>query len=170
VRFGNFFDGFEIVAAILEGEQLPATIWPHSLNGSSSCHKSDTTFRAEPESRRHAVLEHFQDHVTVIGRNPTRFVFVLVVTMAMAVPVAMPMMVAAAEQPRACDIDRKSKDSNGYRFGEMDRYRFKKTTDGFIADQQRDHRQDDGAAFVGSTGDVADAIAFIGANKTGILH
>jgi hypothetical protein len=26
------------------------------------------------------------------------------------------------------------------------------------------------AAFVGSTGDVADAIAFIGANKTGILH
>jgi hypothetical protein len=78
VRFRNFFDRFQIVSAILQRKKLPGAVRPHGLNRSKSCHKFGAPFRAKAEARWHAVLKHFQDHVTSIGRDPIRFVFVKV--------------------------------------------------------------------------------------------
>src|SRR5262249_7503113 len=144
VWLGNFVGGFQVIAAVLEREKLPGTVRSHSFNRSGRCKKSGATFRAEPEARWHAVLDHFEDHVTISGRDQMRVVFVMAM-MTMAMPVAMAMMISATEQPHAGDIDRESKDRNGYRFSEVDRNGREKATDSFIADQQRDHRQDDRA-------------------------
>jgi hypothetical protein len=56
------------------------------------------------------------------------------------------MMPAAAQQPDASDIHRQSKAGDRNGFGEMDWNRRKKAADGLIADQERDHRQNNGAA------------------------
>ena len=91
----------------------------------------------------------------------------LVVVMALmrvskAVIMAMSMIVMpAAEEPGARDVYRQTKTGDRDRLGEMNRNRFENTADGFIADQDRDHRQHDGA---GEAGEVAE---FTGAEREG---
>jgi hypothetical protein len=87
----------------------------------------------------------------MIGCDPVRFFIVVVVSMTMAVAMSMPvtMIVVPAKKPRAGHVDRESKN------GGMDRDRFEEATDGFIADQERDHRQDDGAGESGQVTELA---------------
>ncbi|OLK91908.1 hypothetical protein IXO812_20595, partial [Xanthomonas oryzae pv. oryzae] len=101
-------------------------------------------FCTKPEARRHTVLEHLEDHITLTGCKPMALLFIMMGVVSVSMSVVM-MMVSATEQPRAGDVDGKAEDRNRYRFGEMDRNRGKEAADRFIADQQRDHRQDNSA-------------------------
>ena len=58
---------------------------------------------------------------------------------------AVAVRLAAAEQPSARDVHRKAEAGDGNGLGEADRNRLEQSPDRFVADEQRDHRQHDGA-------------------------
>jgi len=60
---------------------------------------------------------------------------------AMGVPMAV--VIRTAQQPRADDIDDKTENCNRDRLAKTNGNRREETADGFIADEQRDHGQDD---------------------------
>ena len=69
--------------------------------------------------------------------------FMIVVGMpSMAVSVAKPM--AAAQQPDRPDVHRQTEAGDRDGLGEVDRHRREQTDHGLVADQDRDHRQNDG--------------------------
>ena len=67
------------------------------------------------------------------------------------------MMLAAAQQPGAGDIHREAEAGDRDRLGEVDRHRREQAGDGLVADQQRDHRQDDRAGEAGEIAELAGA-------------
>ena len=69
-------------------------------------------------------------------------------TMGMAVRVAM-MVIAAAQQPGAHDIHGKPEAGNRNSLAEMNGHRRKYPADRLVADQERNHRQDDRAGEAG---------------------
>src|ERR1700730_8305059 len=69
----------------------------------------------------------------------------------------MVMMLAARKQPGARDVDRKTETGDRDRLGKMNRDRSKDAADGFIADQERDHREHDGAGEAGEIAELAGA-------------
>ena len=71
----------------------------------------------------------------------------------------LPMMVVvtAAQKPCARDVHSEAEAGDRDGFGEMDRHRGKQTADRLVADQQRDHREDDGARETGEIAQLAGA-------------
>src|SRR6202034_3059761 len=69
--------------------------------------------------------------------------------MSLAMAMTMAEMHAAAQQPRAGEVDAEAKDSDRDRLGKADRRGRDETAHRFVADQKRDHRQDDGAGVAG---------------------
>ena len=76
--------------------------------------------------------------------------------MRMPVTVAV-MMIAAAEEPRARDVHSQAETGNRDCLGEVDRDRREDTADGFVADQERDHREDDRAGEARKVAELAGA-------------
>ena len=77
-------------------------------------------------------------------------------------PVRMPvtvavMMPATAQEPRTCDVHNQAKAGNRDRLGEMDRDGCKDTADGFVADQQCNHRENERTAEPGEITKLAGA-------------
>ncbi len=68
---------------------------------------------------------------------------IVIVVMRMAVAVAV--LRATGQQPGAGDIDRKAEGGNRDRLVEADLHRLEQARDGFIADQEGNHRENDGA-------------------------
>ena len=66
-------------------------------------------------------------------------------------------MIAAAQQPGAGDVHGKAQAGDRDRLGEVDRHRREQAADRLIADQQRDHRQDDRAGEAGEVAELAGA-------------
>jgi hypothetical protein len=79
-----------------------------------------------------------------------------VVALPFAVAVSM-VMLAAAEQPRAGDVHGKAEAGDRDRLGEADRHRRENARDRLVADQERDHREDDGAGEPGKVAKFAGA-------------
>jgi hypothetical protein len=116
----------------------------------------------KPEARRHPNFKNLERNAPVRGRDLMRLVMVVVlmrvgVTMTMTVI----MMLATAQEPCACDIYRQTKAGDRDRFGKMNRNRIENTTDGFIADQKRNHGQDD------SAGEACEIAEFAGPEREG---
>ena len=101
--------------------------------------------------RWHPVLEHFEDDSPGFGLNAVRLIMIVpLVRMTVSVAVMMP---AAAQQPGARDVYSQAETGNRDRLGKVDGDGRKNTADGFVGDQQCDHRQNNGA---GETGEVAE--------------
>jgi hypothetical protein len=78
---------------------------------------------------------------------------------------AVTVMMAAGQQPHAGDIDDEAKDRDRDRLVEADGNRREQARNRFVADQQGNHRQNDGAAVAGQIAELAGAegeIAIIG--------
>src|ERR1700730_4235622 len=76
----------------------------------------------------------------------------------MRVPVTVAVMLpAAAQEPCTCDVYGQAKTSNRDRLAEVDRDRRKDTADGFVPDQQCDHREDNRTAESGKVAELAGA-------------
>jgi hypothetical protein len=109
--------------------------------------------RSKAKARRYAVLEHFETHGSRGRRDFVRLVVVVAiivrpVRVAMIVALAMAvMMSAAAQQPRAGDVDGQAQAGNRNRLSEVDRNRRKETGDRFVADFG--HHTDHSAACTG---------------------
>ena len=84
-------------------------------------------------------------------------VFVLMAGMRMAMSVAA--MTAATEQEHARDVDNESQHRNRNGLVEVDRNRPDQAGDGFVADEDRDHGQHDGAGEAGQISQLAGAEA-----------
>ena len=69
------------------------------------------------------------------------------------------MMMPAGQKPGADDIHHQTKHGDRDRFLEADRYRMEQARYRFIADQQGNHRQHDGAAVSGEVAEFAGAEA-----------
>src|SRR5260370_8108296 len=111
---------------------------------------------SKPEARRHPVLKHFENNEPAGGRDLMRLIMVAAfvrVSMAMS----MAMMLATAEQPCARDIYHQTETGNRDRFSKMNGNGIEDPADGFIADQQRDHGQDDGAREPGEIAELTRA-------------
>src|SRR5580692_867110 len=87
----------------------------------------------------------------------------------MRMSAAVIMMMSARQQPGAGDVDRKTQCRNRDRLVERDGNGVDKARDRLISDQERDHRQDDGAGisrkiaeFSGSERETAIAGVFAG--------
>ena len=75
-------------------------------------------------------------------------------TMSVAMAVTMTMTRrSATQEPGAGDIDRETDEGDGNRLGKVDRHRREQPAHRLIADQERDHRQNDGA---GEAGEIAE--------------
>src|SRR5262249_60673430 len=86
--------------------------------------------------------------VAPVGGMVIMVVIVIPVPMVMVVIVIMPMVmsvvVLAAQQPSACEVDEKAEECNRDGLVEGDRDRPEQPFDGLIGDQQRDHGEHDG--------------------------
>ena len=119
VRFGNLVDRFQIAALISHRENLPRAVRAHGFEPTLLVPSERRPIAArEPETRRHAVLEHFEDDDPGIGRDAVRLVMVMPIVRAVPVAVMMP---AAAQEPRTCDVHGQAETGNRDRLGEMDR-------------------------------------------------
>jgi len=130
-----------------EGKNLPGAAGPHGLDQDGRGGGRESGFGAEPEARRNAVLEDFENRRAFWGLDPALFIVVVMgrpMTVAAPMPVRMAML-AAGKQPGAGDIDQKSERGDRNRLGEMDRHRREQAADRLVADQERDHRQNEGA-------------------------
>ena len=78
-----------------------------------------------------------------------------VVGLGMTVPVTVAVIVAVAKQPRARDIYSKTEAGDRDGFGEVNRHGREQAADGLIADQQRDHCEDDRAREPGEVAKLA---------------
>src|SRR5271170_8293257 len=98
-------------------------------------------------------------HIVVPVRTLMRvLVFMFVMPMVVPLIVIVPMVVIiAAQKPRARDIDREPEARNRNGFREMDRHGREDAADGFIADQNGDHRKDDGAREAREVAELAGA-------------
>ena len=105
--------------------------------------ESGAGFGMQAETRRHAILEHLRiKRLLRVAIGATHHGHVLHRRRrdrAMAV-----MMVAAAQQPCAGDVHA-SLAGNRDRLGKVDRHRAKIRLIALVTNQERDHRQDDGA-------------------------
>ena len=93
----------------------------------------------------------------------------MMMVVAMRVIMAVTVMMSAGQQPRAGDIDRQTKHGDRDRLVEADGNRIEQPRYGFITDQQRNHRQNDGAGvsrqvaeFAGTEGETAIVGIFAG--------
>ena len=75
----------------------------------------------------------------------------------MNVTLTVAVMMAAGQQPGAGDIDHETKDRNRDGLVEADGNRVEQARYGFIADQERNHRQNDGAGIPGEIAELAGA-------------
>src|SRR5271169_4762436 len=154
VRLRNFIDGFQKVAAIDERKELPRSVRSHGFNGHSRRRKFRPGLGVEPEPRRDPILVHAENGFAVSSHDQAAFVMRLV-GIGMTVPVTVAVMVAAAEQPRARDIYSKTEAGDRDGFGEVNRHGREQAADGLIADQQRDHCEDDRAREPGEVAKLA---------------
>ena len=124
VRLGDLRDRFEKAVAVGEGEDLPRSVRPHRLHGNAGGRQSGAGCEAQTEARRNAVLEQVERRFAGRCRDPLRFLgsVAMPLPMPMFVPMAMPVMVGAAEQPRANDVDREAERRDRDRLAEMDRH------------------------------------------------
>ena len=128
VRFWDFLDGLHVAVAIHHRESPPSAALPHRFNFDGVRSQSLACVRAQPEARRHAVLEYFKRDDPGTGRDVVRFVMVMPFVL---VPVNMAvMMPAAAQEPRTRDVYGQAKTGNRDRLAEMDRDRREDTADG----------------------------------------
>ena len=74
------------------------------------------------------------------------------VTVTMAV-----MMPTAAQEPGTRDVYSQAETGNRDRLGKMDRDGCKETADGFVSDEQCNHREDNGAGEAGEIAELAGA-------------
>ena len=81
----------------------------------------------------------------------------MAMTMRVIMRVTVAVMMAAGQQPGARDIDQEAEDRNRDRFVEADGNGIEQARNGFVADQQGDHRQDDGAAVSREIAELAGA-------------
>ncbi len=157
MRLGNLLDRFEKAAAVGEGEDLPRSVRPHRLDGHAAGRQSGAGGAAQAEARRNAVLEHIERRFARRRRDPLRFVGRVAMTMPMSGAMSMLVMMAAAEQPRASDVDREAERRDRNRLAEMDRHGRQETRHRLVAYQQRDHRENDGARESGEVAELARA-------------
>ncbi len=146
MRFRNLVMRFQEATLVTHREALPRAIRTQRFDRRRLRRQSGAGDGPQPKARRYPVFKHFEHNEPVGGRDLMRFVMVVAfmrVTMAMTMAVAV--MLTTAQQPCARDIHRKTKTGNRDRFGKMNRDGIENTADGFIADQQRDHGQHDGA-------------------------
>ena len=95
VRFQDFLDGFHVAVVIHHRKSLPSAARPHRFNFDGVRSQSLACVRAQPEARRHAVLEYFKRDDPGTGRDVVRFVMVMPFVRA---PVTMVVMMPAAAQ------------------------------------------------------------------------
>src|ERR1700733_15597259 len=89
----------------------------------------------------------------VIGMVVIMVVVVMIMRVVMGMAVAV--MMAAGQKPRAGDIDQKPERGDRDRLIKGDRNRIEKTGYGFIADQKCNHRQHNGAGISGEIAELA---------------
>ncbi len=136
VRFRNFVARLQEAAFILHREKLSRSVGTQGFDRRSLRHQDGAGCGSKPEARRHAVFKNFEQDGSGSGRDFMRLIMVMAF---MRVSVTVMMMSATAQKPCARDIYCQAKTGDRDRFGKMNRDRSKNTTDGFIADQQRDH-------------------------------
>jgi hypothetical protein len=167
VRLRYFRDRLQIAALIPHDEYLPRPVRADGFDRGRLRRRGGAGLRAKAKARRYAILEHFETHGAGGRRDVVRLVVdvaiavrpvpvAMIVAVAMAMAVAV-MMSAAAQQPRAGDVDGQAQTGNRNRLSEVDRHRRKETGDRFVADQQRDHGEDDGACETGKVAKLARA-------------
>ena len=131
---------------------MPCAVRPYGFDRDSGGEDRGVGLSAKPKARRDPVLEHLQDHVAGGRLDPLRFVVINPGT-SMAVAMTMAVVMIAAEQPGAGNVDGKPKGCDRDGLSKLDRHRIEQATDGLVTNQQRDHRQDDGA---GKSGEIAE--------------
>jgi hypothetical protein len=153
VRLRDFLARFQIIAAICQGELLAAAIGAHGLDRGGSSRQSSPGFSAQPEAWRHPVLKDFENHGPASSLDAMRLI-VRMPVVAVSEPVAMAViMVPSLQEHRAGNIHGKPETCNRYRLGKVDRNRREDAADGFVANQHRDHRKDNGT---GETREIAE--------------
>src|SRR5262245_9034887 len=106
MRFGNFVTRFQIRALVLEREELAAAVSSLGLDRELGGRRESARLYPDTEARRHVLLENLDRQRIAAERDAAR-------PIAMAMAVTMIVSMPAGEQPRACDIDRKSKEGDG---------------------------------------------------------
>ncbi len=84
-------------------------------------------------------------------------VVVITIVMRMGMPGGAIMLLVLVQQPGADQVDGEAERGERDRFVEGDRYRVDQPLDALIADEERDHRQDDGAGERGQIAEFAGA-------------
>ena len=108
VRFRDFFDRFQIRAAIGEREKLARCVRPLGLEGYRLVTGNGimTAFEPYAKPRRHPILENFEKKRAVAGIDTPNLLMVsMAVAVCIAMPMAMVMVVVAAQQPGARHVD-----------------------------------------------------------------
>jgi hypothetical protein len=115
--------------------------------------------RAQAEARRDSVLKHLQKQIAESRCDGVRFLVSVLIVPAMAATV---MMTAAAQEPGAGDIHGESDTGNRNRFSEMNLHGGENASDGFVANQERNHGEHDGTGEAGEIAKLARAKGEVG--------
>src|SRR5580704_2990737 len=67
------------------------------------------------------------------------------------------MMATTAQEPGTCNVDSQAETGNRDRLGKMDGDGCKETADGFVSNEQCDHREDNSAGEAGEIAELAGA-------------
>src|ERR1700733_16159383 len=151
VRFRNFVNRFQIVAFVLHNKELACSVRTHGFNRKRRCGQNRAGVGTKSKPRWHPVLKYFENDGSRRGRDLVGLVMVMMVMASMRVSVTMTvaMMLATTQQPGACDINGEAEAGNRNSLGKMNRSGIENAADRFVAYQQRDHGQDDGAGVSG---------------------
>jgi hypothetical protein len=113
----NLFDRLQIAALIFHRELLARPVGSHGFDGGCVSHQGCLRLDAQPETRRHAILEHFEDGDPGSVRD---VVYLIVVMPLIRMPVIVAMMMTfSAEEPCTGDIHDQAETRNRDRLSNL---------------------------------------------------
>ena len=148
VRFRDFVERLQIAGARRHDEDLSHTAGTQRFD--NDCARCEITARTrQPEAGRSACFENFKSRGARAGRQRVHLVVSMMIVAAVAVVVpcmaVTVMVVPAAEQENTGHVDDQSEHGDGYRFVVADRNGPDEAGQRLVADQERNHGEDDGA-------------------------
>ena len=154
VRLRDFVCAFEKPTPVGHNKDLADAIRPDGLDGDVLSFRSRTALHLQAENRRMVVLKNRKRQHPVRCPDVMFFLELMPVRVAMVmVSVGVMVVIAARENPGGCDVYEQAQARDRDDLLEPDRNGAEKSGDRLVADEDGDHRQDDGR---GETCEVAE--------------
>jgi hypothetical protein len=170
VRLGDRVHRFQIITTFLHRENLPGPLGSDCLDGRCRKRASKISFEKEPEAGWNTIFANLQIEAPELGFKGARagMDWMSVGSVILSARRRIVCMAVAergivivtgacrpAQKPGADNIDHQPETSDRNGFAKVDRHRGKEPANGFIADKESNHGQNNGAGKAGEIAELA---------------